>query len=121
MISPTTPMNEFSNSETEYGAQAERCARLNPGTSLLVALGVGLAVGVLVHALRPAPKPQQRLARLLQDMEESLREVSAPALDRVGSLAADGAHVLGDRLHRSEAQVEKFLRTAANRLRRLTS
>lgn len=114
-------MNETPDSESEFSAQAEPCARFNPGTGLLVALGVGLAIGAVVHALRPAPRPQQRLARMVEDLEDSLREMSAPALNKVGDLAADGAHVLSNRLHRGEAQVEKFLRQATRRLRRLAS
>jgi hypothetical protein len=40
-------------------------------------------------------------------------------LNRVGALASDGAHAVGDRVHRGEAHVEKFIRDAARRLRRL--
>lgn len=124
MINTTTPINELYHPDAEYQeyqAPMNESVRRGAGTNLLVALGVGLAVGALVHALRPAPKPQQRVARLLEDMEESLREMSAPALSKVGELASDSVHVVGDRLHRSEAQVEKFIRLAARRLRRLVS
>jgi len=114
-------MNEFSHSDMEYGNPVAKSARPNAGTNLLIALGVGLIVAALVQALRPAPKPQQRLARLLEDMEENLREVSAPALNRVGSFATEGAEALTGSLHRGEAQVEKFLRNAAKRLRRFGS
>ena len=112
-------MNEFSHSESVN--PVAKNVRLNSGTNLLIALGVGLVVAALVQALRPAPKPQQRLAQLLEDMEENLREVSAPALNRVGAFATDGAEALTGTLHRGEVQVEKFLRNAARRLRRLAS
>lgn len=109
-------MNDIPQDHSEF---SDSRTSLNPGTGLFVALGIGLAIGAIVHAFRPAPKPQQRFARMIEDLEDSLRDVSAPALNKVGSLAADGAHRLGDRLHRSEAQVDKFLRDAARRLRRL--
>ena len=114
-------MNDFSDSESDYQTPAEQCARRNPGASLLVILGVGLIVGAIVHALRPNPRPQQRIARLLEDIEDSLREASAPTLKKAGTLAASGANAVGDRLHRGEAQVEKLLRTATRQLRRWTS
>ncbi len=110
-------MNEYSNSE--FGTRAEPPVSLNPGTSLLIALGAGLLIGAIIHTLRPAPKPQQRLARLLADMEDRLREVSAPALHKVGNLAMNGAEALGSRVDRGEAQVEKLIRNAARRLRQL--
>jgi len=117
-------MNEFVDSEEEYRAQLAPPVPLIPvhaGTRLLIAIGVGLAVGALVHALQPAPKPQQKLKRLLEDMEDSLREISAPALNKVGGLASDGAHAMTEKLHRGEAQVEKFLRSATRRFRELIS
>ena len=121
MINPATPINDLYHPDAEFQpSMGENVSRGN-GANILIVIGIGLAVGALVHVLRPAPKPQQRLARLLEDMEETLRGVSAPALHRVGELASDGAHAVGERVHHSEAQVEKFIRAAARRLRRLVS
>ena len=122
MINTTTPIDELYHPDAEYQefrAPRNEIPGRGSGINVLIALGIGLALGALVHALRPAPKPQQRLARLLEGMEESLREISAPALNKVGALASDSAHKVGDRLHGGEAQVEKFIRSAARRLRRL--
>jgi hypothetical protein len=118
MINTPIPTDDLYHPDAEYQPPLSESARRGTGTNILIAIGIGLAVGAVVHALRPAPKPQHRLARLLEDMEETLREVSAPALNRVGALASDGAQAVGARVHRGEAQVEKFIRDAARRLRR---
>ena len=110
---------ESSNPSAEFDIETAEYFRRKAGTTFLIALGVGLAAAALVHAFRPAHRPRQRVARLIEEMEDSLRDLSAPAMHRVGALASDGAHALGERFGRSEAQVEKFLRGAARRLRRL--
>ena len=121
MISTTYPSKEFSEAEREFESPVTQCMRRSPGTNLLVALGIGLAVGVVIHALRPAPKPRQRLTNMLEDLEDRLREIGEPAMSKVGSIAADGAHAFADQMHRREAQFEKLLRTASDRLRRLAN
>jgi hypothetical protein len=105
----------------EFDAATADQLRRAAGVTLLIALGVGLATAALMHAFRPAPGPRQRMARLMEDMEDSLREVSAPTMRKVGSMATDSAHALTSRMGRGEAQVEKFLRGAARRFRRMAS
>lgn len=114
-------MNDFNSPESEFEmpAQTRENFPMKAGTGLLVALGVGLAVGALIHALRPAPKPHQRLAKMIEDMEGNLREMSAPALNKVGTMAASGAQRLGKELHRGEAQMDRLLRDVSKRLRRM--
>lgn len=105
----------------EFDAETVEQLRRAAGSTLLIALGVGLATAALMRAFRPAPSPRQRMARLVEDMEDSLREIGAPAMHKVGSMATDGAHALTERMGRGEAQVEKFLRGAARRFRRMAS
>jgi ElaB/YqjD/DUF883 family membrane-anchored ribosome-binding protein len=112
-------MNDPIHSNSEFTSEAESAVRMNPGSSLLVALGIGLIAGALIHFLRPAPTPQQRLARLVEDIEDRLRDVAKPALNKASDMAMDGAEALSGRLHRGEAQVEKLLRGATRRLRQL--
>lgn len=121
MNSETPFTNDFTDRSSEFDAEAAEHLRRTAGVSLLAAIGVGIVAAVLIHAFRPAPSPRQRMARLLEDMEDSLRDVSAPAMHKVGSMATDGAHALGQRLSRGEAQVEKLLRGAARQVRRMTS
>ncbi len=101
----------------ECCSEVEQYVRRNPGPSLLLAVGVGLAAAVLIRALRPEPKPQQRLAALVADLEERLRDIGEPALRKAGAYAANGAHAVGDGVHRGEAHLERFLRQAGRRLR----
>lgn len=113
--------NDFPEGGADFAAETSEQFRRHAGTAFLIALGLGVATAALVHAFRPAPRPRQRMVRMLGEMEDSLREMSAPAMHRVGSMASDGAHALGEHLGRSEAQLEKFLRGATRQLRRLTS
>jgi hypothetical protein len=110
-------MEHTAEFDTETLDQLRRAA----GVTLLIALGVGLATAALMHAFRPAMTPRRRMARLVGDMEDSLREISAPTMHKVGAMATDGAHALGQRFSHGEAKVEKFLRGAAKRLHRMTS
>ncbi len=111
-------MNEPIQSDSEFTVENDPSIFKNAGTSMLVALGIGLVAGALIHFLRPAPKPRQRLARMIEDMEDRLRDVAKPAMNKASDLAMDGAEAFTDRLHRGEAQMEKMLRGATRRLRR---
>lgn len=116
-------MNEFPANEepapvaTEYLAEAEQYVRRNPIAALFAAAGTGLAIALLVRALRPEPTPQHRLARLIEDLEGRLRDAAAPVLRKAGALAGDGL----DAAHHGEARVERALGDATRRLRRLFS
>ena len=112
-------MNDPIHSDSEFATESDSAFLTNAGTSMLVALGIGLIAGALIHFLRPAPKPRQRLARMIEDMEDRLRDAAKPAMSKAGDMAMDGAEALTNRLHRGEAQVEKMLRDATRRLRRL--
>jgi hypothetical protein len=113
-------IDDLPESSAKFDTEAAEYFGRKAGATLLIALGIGLAAAALVHAFRPQ-RPRQRVARLIEDMEDSFRKASAPAVHRVGAMASDGAHALGDRFSRSEAQFEKFMRGAARRLRQLTS
>lgn len=120
-------MNETTVDETVTDATAACCSemdervRRNPGTALLVAVGAGLAIGLLVRALRPEPTPRSRIAHLLEDLECRLRERAEPALRKAGAFASDGADILQDGLHRSEARLERIIREARQRIRKVLS
>ena len=74
-----TTVNEPTNAAAECCAEVDQCVRRNPATAILVALGAGLAIGLIVRALRPEPTPQYRVARLLEDLEDRLRDVTGPS------------------------------------------
>lgn len=123
MTEPTYHSEDYSDLTPPHAAAADPMAdldqyvRRNPTGSILWALGLGLAVGVLVRGLRREPEPQDRLAKLLEDLEDRFRETSTPALRKAAELVSDSAHVLGDGLHRGEAHVERIFRRAARRVR----
>jgi len=98
----------------KYCEKADHEARLHGGLQFLAALGVGLAAGALFYALRPEPKPRERLARLVVDIERRLLGMSRPALRKAQALATDG-------IQSGEARVEHFLRDAGRRVRGLWS
>ena len=101
----------------EYLAEADQCTRRNPIPAILVAAGTGLAVALLVRALRPEPTPQYLLARLLDDLECRLRGVAGPVLNKARGIASDGL----DAAQQGEAGMERVLGDATRRVRRLFS
>jgi len=120
-MSATDPSLENHITAAEYCAKAEHEARLQSGRHFLLALGIGLAAGVIFHALRPAPRPGQRFARALADVEKRLQGLGKPVLRRVNALAAEGVHAVADGVENGETRLEHFLRDAGRRLRSFRS
>jgi hypothetical protein len=89
--------------------------------ALLVALGAGLAIGLIVRALRPAPSRAERLAHLLADLEDRVRDTARPALRRATSYATEGADVVREGLHTGEALLHRCWRDTARSVRNLFS
>lgn len=106
---------------TEYGRDMEACVRRNPATSLLTAVGAGVVIALIVKALRPDPTPRERLMQMLEDLEDRVRDESAPAMRCARKFFSDSADVVNEGLHDGEARVEKMVRDASNRLRKLFS
>ena len=75
---------------SECCADFDQRVRSNPTAAILFAVGAGLAIGVLVRALRPHPTPQNRIMRMLGKLEHRLRDVTAPVLKKASELASDG-------------------------------
>ena len=110
-------VNEATNAAADCCAEVEQCVRRNPGTAILVAVGTGLAIGLLVRALRPEPTPQYRVARILEDLEDRLRDVTGPVLRKASSLASDGL----DAAQEGRSRAEGLLADATRRMRRIFS
>ncbi len=62
--------------------QFEDCVRKNPGGTLLVAAGLGIAAVLFARAMTPAP-PRNRAVRLLEDIQL-----------RLSDLVENGTHAL---------------------------
>lgn len=111
------PLNEATNAANECCAEMDQYVRRNPGAAVLAAVGVGLAIGLFVRAMRPEPTPQHRVARLLEDLEDRLRDVTGPMFRKAGSLASDGL----DAAHEGRSRAEGLLSDATRRVRRMFS
>lgn len=68
---------------TKSATQLENCARQNPGSTILLAAGLGIAAVLIARALTP-PTPRSRAVHLLEDIQQ-----------RRSSLAQQGTQAVG--------------------------
>ena len=102
-------MNEHSTpTAPECCTPFDECVRENPTRSIVMALGLGLAVGLVIRALQPPP-PSTRTARLIEDLQDRLHVLS----DRATSLAGDGV----DRVR--DLGLDRSVRSLGQRVRNL--
>lgn len=109
--------NSTTNVVAECCDEMDQYVQRNPGVSVLAAVGVGLALGLLVRALRPDPAPQNRIARMLGDFEHNFRDVTAPVLRKMSSLASDGL----DAAQEGGSRAKHFFSDASKRVRGIFS
>ena len=86
MSTPSRPISDCA-------AKLQSLARENPTRSLLVAIGVGLAAGLLVRTLRPRT-PESRTARLLADVRSRLHDIAVPVRRQTEHLVESSADAL---------------------------
>lgn len=68
---------------TKSATQLENCARQHPGSTILLAAGLGIAAVLIARALTP-PTPRSRAVHLLEDIQQ-----------RLSSLAQQGSQAVG--------------------------
>ncbi len=109
-------MNEYQpTSTTDYAAQVDECVRENPTRSLLIAAGIGLAIGVAVRALQPR-STSSRASRLLEDLQERLHDLT----DRATSLANNGSSLVADGVDRVRGlRFDRKVNSLSQRVRNL--
>lgn len=109
-------MNEYQPTPTtDYAAQVDDCVRENPTRSLLIAAGIGLAIGVAVRAMRPR-SASSRASRLLEDLQDRLHDLS----DRASSLANNGGGLVSDGVDRvRDLHLDHKLNSLGQRVRNL--
>jgi len=73
---------------TKTATQLENCVRRNPGGTLLLAAGLGLAAILIARALTPPP-PRNRALRLLEDIQQQLSSLAHESAQAV-SKGVDG-------------------------------
>jgi ElaB/YqjD/DUF883 family membrane-anchored ribosome-binding protein len=120
-MSELKPNETLKQDAAEACAGVDDCVKHHPGAALVAALGAGLVIGLLARALRPPPEPtpRQRIVRLLEEFEDRLREITAPALHKAGAYAGDQVDSIAESLHSGEARLERMLSDAGARLRGL--
>ena len=116
MIEPDYITEEPHGAAEETYHEVEDCVRRHPGASLLATILAGIALGLVARALWPQPKPQHRALRLLDEVEERLRDLAGPPLRKASHVAGDQIEMLGKRLRRGEAGIEKTLRQVGKRV-----
>ncbi|HET6407148.1 MAG TPA: hypothetical protein VFG14_04645 [Chthoniobacteraceae bacterium] len=121
MIEPDYITDEPHAAANEAYHEMEDCVRRNPGASLLATIVTGIALGLLVRALWPEPKPQHRVLRLLDEIEDRLRDLSGPPLRRASGVASDSLSAIGRGLRQGEAGLEKRVRNVSKRIGNLFS
>ncbi len=87
---PDETDTESTSSASECCEGLDQRVRRNPSAAVLIAAGTGLAIALLVRALRPEPTPQRRLAKMLGRIEDRLHDLTAPVLRKASALASDG-------------------------------
>jgi len=96
----------------------DEAVRANPTNALLIAVGIGLAIAVLIKAARP-PSPRHRLESLLEDLEDRLQSVAQPAARRASSLAESGAGFLEEARGNVESTCSRAFRDGRRHWKRL--
>ncbi len=94
----------------------ESYTRKNPTRSLLIAAGVGLFAGLVIHALKTPPS-SGRSEQILADLQRRLNRLG----DRASSLASDGSELVHDRIDRVRDDLDRNLRSIGKRVRGLFS
>lgn len=85
-------MNDHPNNEaSDYCEPFDASVRENPTRAIVIALGVGIALGLAIRALQPPP-PATRAARLIEDLQDRLHGLS----DRAASMAGSGVDRVRD-------------------------
>ena len=112
-------MNTPSSPVTECASQLDCFARDNPGRALLIALGVGLAAGVLVRALQSHPT-ENRATRLLADLQDRLHEIATPLQRQADRVVESGAGTVRDGVARfHDLHLDRGLRDLGRRFKNL--
>ncbi len=102
------------HSSGNFSHAVDERVRENPTQAILIALGVGVVLGVLVKMLQPRPE-ESRATRLLNEIQDRLHELTDPAFQKMSSLASNGADLVKEGMDQVS---DLHLNRTANRLRR---
>jgi ElaB/YqjD/DUF883 family membrane-anchored ribosome-binding protein len=107
--------------------QARQQVREHPLTVVLVALGAGLAAGLVLRALSTPPPPpttRQRIQNALEDIQSRLMDLAQPAYKRASEFAGSGADMMKKGIdqvqdHVSDLHIEKKINGILGRIKGL--
>ena len=107
--------------------QARQQVREHPFAVVLVALGAGLAAGLVLRALTTAPPPpttRQRIQNALEDIQGRLMDLAQPAYKRASDFAGSGADIMKKGLdqvqdHVADLHIEKKINGILGRIKGL--
>ena len=106
---------------TECHSKFRELACENPTRSLLVAVGCGLALGLLVRSLRPHT-PESRMVRLLADVRERLHDIAVPIQRHTENLVESGTDAVKSGVaHLQDLHLERGLKKLGKRIKGLFS
>lgn len=104
---------------SDFCAEVDHVVRENPTRAVLVAVGAGIALGLIVRALQPRPV-ESRAARLLHEIQDRLHDLADPAYRKVSALAGDGADYLKEGVNRlHDLHLDRRARSLGQRVRDL--
>jgi hypothetical protein len=110
-------IDEAAIAETDPRVNLDSAPCCNRTNTWLLALGAGLAIGLIVRALRPEPTRGERLAQFLADLEDRALDTARPVFRRATSYASDGADAVREGLHTGEALLDRCWRDTSRRVR----
>lgn len=98
-------------------SQLDDTIRENPTGALLAAVGIGLAIGLLVRALQPRPA-ETRALRLLADLQDRIQDITGPAYQRASEFAGQGASAVKEGVdHLQDLHLDRNFRRLGRRLK----
>ena len=114
-------MNKPSQSIADCASKLNHLARENPRSTLLAAIGCGLAAGFLVRTFLPRT-PASRTARLLADMSRRLHAIAAPVRQGAEDLVKSGTSAVKNGAeHLNDLHLGRGLQKLGQRLRGIFS
>ena len=101
-------------------ASLEDRVRENPTCAILTAVGVGVALALVVRALRQPEQPRSQVKQLLEDIQERLHDLTDPALSRLNEFAGESSAALKKSARHVDG-IHKNLQSLGCRLRNVFS
>jgi len=111
MMLPSPPPT-WRDEATRMMGRIDELIHRRPGMAVLTVFGLGLAVGVASYEmLKTHSSPKERARHGLDELQGSLRELTAPAMARAGNMTREGVKVVRHGLHAAaDSAVVKRLR-----------